>query len=148
MSEHNWLKYGAIALAAIGGIALIVIALTSGGSLEGPVWTVDHLTVDGTETHPVEGSSLTATFDNGTVSGLAGCNSFTGGYTTDGDSIEIGPLASTLVFCDGLMDQEAAYLGLLQSAETYSVDGDSLTLATAGSTVLSFHDSGTESMDH
>lgn len=143
MSEHHWLKYGAIALAAVGMIALIIYALNSPGSLEGPTWSVSHLTVDGTETHPIDGSTLTATFESGSVSGVAGCNSYTGAFSTDGDSIEIGPLASTLVFCDGLMDQEAAFLGLLQTAETYSVDGDTLTLETAGSTVLEFTDAGT-----
>jgi heat shock protein HslJ len=142
MHEENWLKYGVIALAAVGMLILIGFALNSGGQLEGPTWVVEHLTVDGTQTHPVEGSSLTATFDGDNVSGLAGCNSFSGGFTTDGNDIEIGPLASTMVFCDGLMDQEAAYLTLLQSAETYSVDGSTLTLEIGGSAVIEFSDSG------
>jgi heat shock protein HslJ len=147
MHDESWLKYGVIALLAVGLLVLIGVALNSGGALEGPTWVVQHLTVDGTQTHPIEGSSLTATFDGDNVSGLAGCNSFSGGFTTDGDSIEIGPLASTMVFCDGVMDQEAAYLTLLQSADSYSVDGDTLTLEVDGGAVLEFTDSGDAHMD-
>jgi heat shock protein HslJ len=83
----------------------------------------------------ITGSELTAEFGkDGTLSGSAGCNSFTGSYKVDGDKITIGPLASTMMACDqpeGVMDQEAQYLAALQSAATYSIEGNRLELRTA-----------------
>jgi heat shock protein HslJ len=80
-------------------------------------------------------TELTANFGtDGTLSGNSGCNTFTGPYKVDGDKITIGPLASTMMFCDspaGAMDQEAQYLAALQSAATYQIEGNQLTLRTA-----------------
>ena len=36
---------------------------------------------------------------DGTMEGFGGCNNFHGQYTVDGDKIEIGPLASTMMAC-------------------------------------------------
>lgn len=79
---------------------------------------------------PVVGSTLTAKFDAKQVSGESGCNSFTGEYTVDGDTIAIGPLASTLRACaDPAVDeQEAKYLQALALAKTFAVTGDRLDL--------------------
>lgn len=78
---------------------------------------------------------LTATFEgDGSLNGFAGCNDFNGPYKTNGLSITIGPLISTLKSCElpeGVMDQEAQYLAALQSAATYSRLGDRLELRTA-----------------
>ena len=52
----------------------------------------------------------------------------------DGEKITIGPLASTMKFCndpEGVMDQEAQYLAALQSAATYRIEGNRLELRTA-----------------
>ena len=49
----------------------------------------------------------------------------------DGESLSVGPLASTQMFCEepaGAMDQEIAYLTVLGEAETFSVDGDALVI--------------------
>ncbi len=81
----------------------------------------------------ISGMRLTAVFAaDGTVSGNGGCNSFSGAYTTDGNAITIGPLASTMMACaEDVMQQEAAYLAALQSAATYQVMGDTMQLRTA-----------------
>ncbi len=48
-----------------------------------------------------EGIKITATFNpDGTVNGSGGCNNYTGGYTLAGDQISVGPLASTMMFCE------------------------------------------------
>jgi heat shock protein HslJ len=79
-------------------------------------------------------TTLTADFGkDGTVSGKAGCNTFTGGFKTNGNQITIGPLASPMMACDqpaGVMDQEAQYLAALQSAATYQLEGNVLELRT------------------
>ena len=62
------------------------------------------------------GVKQTITFDDeGKVYGDSGCNRFTGGYKVKGDRITIGPLASTMMFCEGKMDAEAAFLNKLQN---------------------------------
>lgn len=142
MKQEDWLKYGVIALAAVGFGALLFFALSNrGGDLEGRTWSVSELTSDGNTVAPLEGTELTALFEDGTVSGAAGCNTYFASYTTDGDTIEIGPAGSTLIFCEepaGAMDQEQAYLALLQSADSFEVDGDTLTLSSGGSASLVF----------
>ena len=79
-------------------------------------------------------TTLTADFGkDGTVSGKAGCNNFSGDYKTNGNQITIGPLASTMMACDqpaGVMEQEAQYLAALQSAATYQIEGNVLELRT------------------
>lgn len=91
----------------------------------------------------IEGTELTATFqEDGTVFGTGGCNNFSGGYTVDGDQIAIDPLAMTMMFCEGvegLMEQEAAFAAALESAATYTIQGDVLELRTAeGALAVSF----------
>jgi heat shock protein HslJ len=80
------------------------------------------------------GSTITAEFGkDGTLSGNAGCNDYNGSYTTTGDQISIGPVASTRMFCndpEGVMDQEAQYLAALETAATYQIEGTVLELRT------------------
>jgi len=141
MDEQNWIKYGVIGLAIAGMLLIVGFALSIGDGLDESSWVVEELVVDGTVTSVVDGTSLTALFENGAVGGSAGCNGYNAAYETDGDSITIGPAISTLIFCeqpDGTMDQEVAYLGLLQSADSFDIDGDTLTLSSGNSVVLRY----------
>jgi len=82
---------------------------------------------------------VTALFDeDGTISGQGGCNSYTGSWETDENSIEIGPLASTAMACAeaDVMDQETRYLAVLQEADTYRVDATTLEMFDAEGTRL------------
>jgi len=142
MDNENWLKYGAIALGVVGFLVIVGIALSGdGGEIEGRSWVVQEMTIDGASVSPIELATPVANFVDGTISGIAGCNNYSGPYTIDGGSITIGPLASTLKFCgetDGVMDQEVTYLTLLQSAESFSVSGDTLTLLEGDVVVIEF----------
>jgi heat shock protein HslJ len=138
MSEQSWLKYGAIALGVIGFLAIVGFAVNYGEGLEDRAWIVHEMAVDGTLKAPIPDVTPYAVFENGSVGGSAGCNTYNGGYEAGRGSITIGPVISTLMFCeapDGTMDQEATYLSLLQSADSFNVDGDQLTLSD-GDTVL------------
>jgi heat shock protein HslJ len=80
------------------------------------------------------GTEITALFADGGLSGSSGCNTYKSEYAVEGDSISIGPAASTRMFCsdpEGVMDQEAEFLAALEMAETYSIEGDQLELRTA-----------------
>jgi heat shock protein HslJ len=114
-------------------VLVLAVAIRSSGSdesIEGE-WTVDLIVLDADEVQVIEGTTLTATFAAGEVTGSAGCNTFTGTYETDGTALSIGPLASTQMFCEdplGTMDQEVAYLALLGGAQSFGVSGDTLEL--------------------
>jgi heat shock protein HslJ len=71
---------------------------------------------------------ITATFDDqGNVYGNGGCNDYNGGYTLNGATnefgkeIQIGPLISTLMYCESTSGTESTYLQILNGATTYAV---------------------------
>ena len=88
-------------------------------------------------------TNVSTTFaESGDLAGSAGCNSFWGTYTTDGDELSIVSLNSTNLSCAepaGIMEQEAAYLGALRDAATFRIRGNGLELRAAdGSLVASY----------
>ena len=86
---------------------------------------------------PVEGPTLKIA-DN-RVTGTGGCNRFTGPIVVNENAIKIGPVASTKMLCSGKAEVEADYFAALEQAQTYSIEGDSLTLmSSSGSTILKF----------
>jgi PKD repeat protein len=89
--------------------------------LEGTLWTLQNT---------LEGSAITATFQQGVVTGSGGCNSYTGAYSTSGNTISIGPLALTGVVCDpAVTEQENLYLARLQVVDEYEIEGSQLRLS-------------------
>lgn len=75
-------------------------------------------------------TEVTAVFEEDTVSGSAGCNSYGGGYTsTDEGGIAFSDLFNTERACldpEGAMDQETRYLEALGLAATYTIEGETL----------------------
>lgn len=111
-------------------------------TLEGPRWVlVDYLN-DAGETVAVMGEQeVTAVFAEGQVAGNASCNSYFGGFTTDGNALTVDTLGSTMMACfpDEVMIQEATFLANLQAAATYTIEGDRLMIANAdGAVTLTF----------
>jgi putative lipoprotein len=93
--------------------------------------------------------TLEIDLDAMTVNGNGGCNGYGGPIEVEGDTtaplipITIGPLISTMMACEeGIMDQEAAVLGILGDAATASVDGSLLTISTADRRALVFESAG------
>lgn len=95
---------------------------------------------------PIETSVPTLSFDNLEVTGSASCNRYFGSVEIDGSAIHFGPLGSTEMYCadPGVMDQEVAYLEALASAETWSVDGETLSLSSGDTTLLVFTSGATD----
>ena len=59
--------------------------------------------------------------------GNGGVNSYGGDYTLDGSKITISNLIMTLMAGPGpLMEQETKYFNILQSAQSYKIEGHSL----------------------
>lgn len=74
--------------------------------------------------------TLTADFEDGRIGGTAAVNSYGGAYETGADGeFSIGPLASTMMAGSGDAGRaERIYFDLLESAASYEVVGDTLTL--------------------
>ena len=81
-------------------------------------------------TSVLTGTELTATFGaDGGVAGSSGCNQFRGNYTVSGDTISIGPLATTRMACpEPIMTQENEFLAALQAATRFDLTAQRLTL--------------------
>jgi heat shock protein HslJ len=108
-------------------------------TLDGTSWRLE--TIQGEPVLP--GTEPTLVFEDGNAGGTTGCNSFGGPYVATGEAaIQFTEIASTQMACmdpDGVMDQEIAYLSMLQSATDYRVEGDRLELQNdLGETVLTF----------
>lgn len=89
--------------------------------LEGTRWTLQ-------DTQP--GSTITATFQQGVVSGSGGCNSYNGSFTIFGVDMTIGALTVTGLSCDpALMEQETFYLARLQVVDEFEIEGSQLRLS-------------------
>lgn len=89
---------------------------------------------------PLTGSTITLIFEEGSAGGSAGCNSFGGSYTVEGDTISFKDLASTLMACmePGLMEQESAYLAILGGVTSYELKAGDLFLYRADGSALRF----------
>jgi heat shock protein HslJ len=119
------------AMAAAGGPSAGASSTPTGGRILGD-WS-----------RTTNGVTQTITFAKaGKVNGDAGCNRFLGDYGVKGSRIDIGPLASTLMFCEGVMDAEQEYLKALEKATAFRVTGTRLTLfGPRGATLLTFRSS-------
>jgi heat shock protein HslJ len=129
-------KTGRIALLA--ALALLIAACGGGddssASLDQTAWNLTEL--GDTELFPDAPATLifgAADEGSGETLGSTGCNSFTGSYRTEGSSISIGPLITTLAGCTNpaVQTQEGRYLITLETAEAFSISGDTLELSDA-----------------
>jgi heat shock protein HslJ len=126
----------ALTLFDAGGTPTLIYAAGPANPLEGD-WNVTGYN-NGKEAvvSPVAGTTLTATFTGDSVSGSAGCNDYSGPYKLDGDTVAIGPLATTRKACEqAVMDQETQFLTALQTPSTVEQNGGIITLrGAAGAT--------------
>jgi polar amino acid transport system substrate-binding protein len=63
--------------------------------------------------------------------GSAGCNTYQGPYTVNGSQLSLGQPVVTLLTCGepaGIMEQETAYLALLQETSRFVIEGNELRL--------------------
>jgi heat shock protein HslJ len=108
----------------------------SASLLTGVEWAVER--IDGQEA--VTGSAPSVGFDaEGNVYGQGSCNRYRGGYQLTGESLTMGPFATTMMACPPpLMEQERRFLELLAKVTGFAVGADgSLELRTgAGPTIV------------
>ena len=104
--------------------------------LPGTSWTLVDL--DGAA--PVADAVPTMEFgEDGTVSGNASCNQYSGEVTIDGSDLSFGPLAMTRMMCadPAAAEQETAFTIALESVSSYTIDSEGR-LVLEGETPLMF----------
>lgn len=97
--------------------------------LFGTSWAWVSATDNGTTTTPKNDKFVLTFGEDMRVSSKTDCNNLMGTYKLDGSSFSFGPLAMTMMFCDG--SQEGAYAALLAKVTGYSVNGNELKLTFA-----------------
>lgn len=121
-------------LAAISLVATLVgcatppLSSTPAAGLAGTGWTV--LAIDGRA--PVAPVRARLTFDASRLSASAGCNGLGGDYRVEGDRLIVGPVVSTQMYCEGVMEQERSLSALFAGAPQVSREGNRLRLASGG----------------
>lgn len=141
----------------VGALALLAVALmvlgacgsddepdagaARGGPLQG-TWDLTLYASDGALRELPAGLTTEATFAGDRVSGRAAVNTYRGAFQADGSEgeLSVGPLASTQIGGPPeALAAETDYLKALESAATFSSDGERLTIADAsGETVLTY----------
>jgi heat shock protein HslJ len=105
--------------------AMLAFAAEPAPRLEGVTWDVTGFNNNRSAVVGlVAETRITLSFDQGAVSGNAGCNTFRAPYATDGNRVKIGPAVTTRMACAGeRMVQEQAFLAALASAATWRIEG-------------------------
>ena len=108
----------------------VTITVTPGNPLANTNWSLQSLNVNQI---PVGIDTDDRFSPANTVTGNGGCNQFNGPYSVNGQSLRIGPLASTSMACEsGISTQEQAYLQALQSTSSFELTGNQLILRDGG----------------
>jgi len=86
--------------------------------------------------------SPTAQGDENTINGNAGCNTFFGSYTMAGETLEApGPFGLTQMMCDDkAMQVEQTFLAGLESAQSYQITLNQLSITTPTGSLLLYAD--------
>lgn len=127
-------------------ITLSALAFAACGSdddtASGSAPTADDLEGTTFESTDVTGHELVAdttislAFQADRVSANAGCNTMNGGYTITDGTLEVAAMASTMMACsDELMAQDGWLTEFLADGPEIALDGDTLTLTGADSTM-------------
>lgn len=110
--------------------------------LEGTAWAVDAIAIgNDAVSSAIAGAEADLVFDAGSVSGSTGCNRLVGSYSLEGGpaegSISFSEIATTKMLCEpDVADQEQVILTALDTAESYAIQGSTMSLFDAGGSFL------------
>jgi heat shock protein HslJ len=127
-----------VAGTSFGGMMFRILALTLGLVLMTGSGIAGSASLQGTSWRLTGTPERTITFAaGGRVQGKGGCNRFFGRYTQEGSELRISDIGATRMACDkARMSAESEFFALLEAARTFSADGTTLTLFSAGKGVL------------
>jgi heat shock protein HslJ len=109
-------------------------------------WYLNAMTGPG-GSNPIQtiGVQINAIFTSqGSLSGYGGCNDYSTQYTLTGEDlpngkgIAIGPIITTLKYCEGSSNTEGTYLQILQNATSYSASANQLSITSRTGSILLF----------
>lgn len=128
----------------ITGLLMIILPILTacgnspvGDPLDGTDWQL----VFYRKTSVMEGTAITAHFENGEINGSAGCNSYFGAYQVEGENLSVGQIANTEMYCmepEGLMEQETTYLEYLADAQSFEITDGRLIIYLSDHETLTF----------
>jgi heat shock protein HslJ len=109
-------------------------------ALLGTGWVLSTLvTPDGEHAIPPASAPLLNLSEDDSMTGNGGCNTIFSDFTAEDGRISFGTIASSMMFCEGLMELEASYMLALEEVSRYEIIGDRLVLSDdQNSTVLTF----------
>jgi heat shock protein HslJ len=120
---------------------LILSACASGGTASASPtgeWTLISYGAASNPTPALPDIETSISFNkDGKFGGSVGCNSFGSDYKVDGDQIIFGSIVSTMMFCEGISEQESAVLSILTDKTiNYKINGNQLTLTSADGALI------------
>ncbi len=126
----------ALSFGSISAAILLLLLSACGGNLssdplKGTGWTLTAIN----DTPSLSNTSVTIEFTDGQMGGSSGCNSYGGAYKASGNKISTDSINMTLMACldAGVMEQESAFLEILQNAQTFELtEGQLLILSSDG----------------
>ena len=118
-------KYLALLIAPL--LAACATAGASTAQIEGSKWTFAQ--IDGAA--PVSGQT-SLEIKSGQIDAYLGCNGMGSNLTIAGEKLNVGPIISTRMFCDGVMEQEHAVGRLLAASPRFKVVDGKLVLQGGG----------------
>ena len=127
-----------LVLLAIMSLAVAACSPTESSPLEGTSWKMQ---LEGDEAYSdlAAATGITISFgEDGTFTGTYTISKYAGEYVVEGDSLTmLGPCYTSMA-CQAAegIDAQQQYLFALEAAETFSVDGDTLTIYTDDSEMV------------
>lgn len=93
-------------------------------------WELESFGPIGGETPVVPQTKVTLEIGlDGKIAGSAGCNNYFTAYESGEDNaISFGIIGSTMMYCEGTMEQEYRYLGAIENVTSFAMDRDGLQL--------------------
>jgi heat shock protein HslJ len=116
-----------IVLLALPLLAACATAGASAVKIEGSTWSF--VAIDGKA--PVS-SKARLTIGTDRIGANVGCNGLGGDLKVEHDRLVVGPVISTEMFCDGVMDQERAVGALLGASPHFEIRDGTLHLEGGG----------------
>lgn len=105
--------------------------------LEGTLWQLDTFISGETARSTLAGTTSTAVFEAGKLSGMAGCNQYSADYSLTGETLAVSAIVTTEMACDAaIMAQEQEFVNALQAASRLAIVENQLELVHPGGTLV------------
>lgn len=105
------------------------------GTLDGTSWRARRFGL-GLASGPSDEQEFSLEVQGDRLAGRSGCNRYMGTWSRADGGLRIGPVASTMMYCDGLMELERAFLESLQAVNGAVMDASQLVLLADGAPVI------------